>query len=442
MSRHFRLSIILIATAVLANSWAEQAVVELKNGQSLRGEVRETPDQVIIVTALGELRFDRTEVLAIKPIEDPPAEKPDAPATKPTEKNTLGDDVAAEFRKQFAELAADDIDGHFKLAEWARDRSRYDLAATQCRYILGMKPDHRNARLLLQLAEEKLQQRKLRESKAESRPAPLVSTKIPSPPLLSDRDIQRLRIGEILSGDGQVERLRVSFNRKAGQRDLIEEVGEELKSNPSVDPADLRVLERGRTPDQLRVILRYTGMKYADRIDIEEDPKVFDMFRTDVLPILYNNCARSGCHGGEAAKVFRLPPRNSGRKDAANYTAFAILDGFQTRKGPLINRRDPTASPLLDCMLPVRAESAHTNVKRFQPVAQSARDRSYETVLEWIRTLKTPRPEYGLERSYIGYCPVMPEKSATSQPTSAESTPPEDSVPEKDEAMDEAENPG
>lgn len=425
------LSVILLSVA-LGAAPADQAVVELKDGRTLRGDVRESADEIIIVTPLGEVRFPRTEVVAVRPIGDGD-EKPANPAATPQDPPKLGDDVAAEFRKRFSELASDDIEGHFKLAEWARDRNRYELVATQCRYILGMKPDHRNAKLLLQLAEDKMEQRKLRDGRPESRPAPLTSNKLASPPLLSDRDVQRLRIGELISNDGQIERLRVSFNRKAGQRDLIDEVAEELKTRTGVDPTDVRVLEHGRAPDQLRVILRYTGMKHADRIEIEEDPQVFETFRRDILPVLYNGCARSGCHGGEAAKVFRLPPRNVGRKDAATYTAFAILDALETRDGaPVINRRDPTASPLLGYLLPNSAESAHVNVRRFQPVAQSNRDRSYEMFLEWIRTLKSPRPDYGLERKYVGYCPVMPsqrDETTTTQPADEEMN--EEEVPEK-----------
>lgn len=410
----------VVLTAALCMAWGDRAIVELKDGRQLRGEVRETPTEIIIVTPLGEVRFDRDEVAKITPLAED-----DAPGTAPGEaeesggRTRLGDDVAAEFRKKFAELAADDIDGHFKLAEWARDRNRFDLVAPQCRYILGIKPDHRNARLLLSLAEEKIQQRRQRDARPESRPAALMSNKIPAPPLLSDRDIQRLRLGEILSRDGQVERLRVSFPRKAGQRNLIEEVSEIIR-DMNVDPADQRALERGRPPDQLRVILKYTGMRFADRIEIEEDPEVFQTFRRDVLPILYNGCARSGCHGGEAAQVFRLPARNVGRKDAAPYTAFAILDQFETSNGPLINRRDPIASPLLDYMLPASGNDVHAKVRQFQPVAQSSRDKTYTTVLEWIRRLKEPRPEYGLERTYRGYCPVQPDASATSQPADQE----------------------
>ncbi|MBL8877787.1 MAG: hypothetical protein JNG88_01605 [Phycisphaerales bacterium] len=438
--RRWSLASVLILSASLCAARADRAVVELKDGRTLRGEVRLTADEVIIVTSMGEVRFARTEVVAVRAIED---DKDEKPAAAPQDQPKLGDEVAAEFRKRFAELAADDIEGHFRLAEWARDRNRYELVATQYRYILGMKPDHRNAKLLLQLAEDKLEQRKLRDGKPESRPAPLTSNKLASPPLLSDRDIQRLRIGELLSSDGQIERLRVSFNRKGGQRELVDEVIEELKTRTGVDPADLRVLEHGRAPDQLRVILKYTGMKHADRIEIEEDPQIFEEFRRDILPVLYNGCARSGCHGGEAAKVFRLPPRNAGRKDAATYTAFAILEALETRDGaPVINRRDPTASPLLEYLLPNTAESAHVNVRRFQPVAQSNRDRQYEMFLNWIRALKSPRPDYGLERKYAGYCPVMPvprDEASTTQP--ADETMDEEEDPEKEPATQPTENP-
>lgn len=417
--RRFTIVMGVVLGAALCMAWGERAIVELKDGRQLRGEVRETATEIIIDTPLGEVRFDRDEVAKVTPLVD------DAPAEKPQEtgltdgRTRLGDDVAAEFRRKFTELAADDIEGHFKLAEWARDRNRFDLVAPQCRYILGMKPDHRNARLLLSLAEERIQQRKQRDAKPDSRPAPLMSNKIPPPPLLSDRDIQRLRLGEILARDGNVERLRISFTRKAGQRNLIDEVAEAIR-DMSIDPADQRALERGRPPDQLRVILKYTGMRFADRIEIEEDPEVFQIFRRDVLPILYNGCARSGCHGGEAAQVFRLPARNVGRKDAAPYTAFAILDQFETANGPLINRRDPIASPLLDYMLPPNSNDVHAKVRQFQPLAQSSREKTYTTVLEWIRRLKEPRPEYGLDRTYRGYCPVQPDASATSQPVEEE----------------------
>jgi hypothetical protein len=235
---------------------------------------------------------------------------------------------------------------------------------------------------------------------AGSEPAtqPAAPPELPPAPPLSDEDIQRLKLAE-LRLDGPPENVRVRFLRKGKQRDLAAEVLDELRQRPDYRPEWEETLLHGQPSQKLRLIVRTTDAEHVDRIVIENDPEVFATFRRRVLPLVERGCARSGCHGGRSARVFRFPS-GSPTSDTYAYTSFVLLDQMETADGPVLDRDDPEASRLLDYMLPPKAdEKAHPAVSHgppFQAVLRDRGDRLYTTVLDWISALRMPHPTYGL----------------------------------------------
>ena len=249
----------------------------------------------------------------------------------------------------------------------------------------------------------------------------------PAPPISKD-DIQRLRIRELIL-EGAAENVRVQFEKPARARDLPLEVLDELKGRADFDPLWEETLLRGKPQDKLQLILRETGLKYADRIKIMSDPEVFQTFRRRVLPMVNNGCARAGCHWGSESHVFRFPV-GSKTGDTYAYTVFALLDGMRTPGGELINRDYPEDSLLLTYMLPQEEnERAHPAVGKgpsFKAVVRGTDDPQYAVIADWINFLVRPHPDYGLEyeNPYArprgeAFEPVMP----ATEPTTPEPQP-------------------
>lgn len=414
--------LLLIPLAVLglppSPARAEEAVIELKDGRQLRGEVHETDTEVILTTSVGELRIPREQVLRVRPVTPRSATAPADSGRGPKAPPAPVDRVAAEFAKRLAAIDPGDVERQFALAEWAEEQGRYDLVAEQCRRVLRLKKDHAKALILLRTAERRLAQEPpggaAPERPAPERPSPAVAVgearqSLAQAPLASEKDINRLKLYEY-ARNGEPEKVRVKFKKKSGEPELPDLVLADAKNLPELGETDKRKLERGKPHEQLQVILAATDMRYADRIEVQSATEVFETFRRRVLPQVVQGCATSGCHAGEAAAVFRLPKNPTGR-DATLFASFLILDRMQTRDGPLINRENPAESVLLSYMLPPEAgPQQHPPVKRgaIKPVFRSRNDRGCEQIVEWIRSLRAPHPRYILDYKYPDWLPEPP----------------------------------
>lgn len=395
----------LLAAAALAGRLGN---VILKDGTRLRGDITESPTEIIVRNSAGEVRLARDKVARIEYLAAPlPIEQ--------------------DYEARRRVLAPSDVDGHYALAEWCRERRRYDLVKRQCEYVLSLQPDHPNAAMLLAEAEQKT---------AEAGPDSDGGKPIAPAPLMSERDINRLRLAEMRFGEGaESPRVHVRFLRKRGEPDLEDLVRRELRERGERNPEWEQTLQSGRPLEKLEVILRATGLKFADRIEVRGDTEPFETFKRRVLPLVVQNCARAGCHSGVTAKAIRFPSAASA-SDGYAYAVFALLDQLEPayatntidqrdasverpQRAPLISRDLPETSLLLDYMLPPSvAARSHPAVKRGRvtPAFTGLRDPDYETVLKWINMLRVPRPDYGLEYKFPEW--ALPD-TAASHPTSA-----------------------
>lgn len=218
-------------------------------------------------------------------------------------------------------------------------------------------------------------------------------------PFLSERDMNRLKLGE-LTLDGPAEKVRPRFLRGPRQEELPREVLEVLRKRPDFDPRWETTLLRGQPDEKLQLIVRQTGMEHADRMDVRGDPRAYEMFERNVLKLVDKSCARSGCHAGTGARVFRFPI-GSARNDKYVYTSFILLDQMETQYGPLIDRMNPEASTLVFYMLPRENNPRpHPQTEKgpaFRAVLRDHNDANYRAVVDWINYLLVPRPDYGLE---------------------------------------------
>jgi hypothetical protein len=357
---------------------AELANVILKDGTRLRGDVTTTDTEIVVRNDAGEVKFRKSEVDAV--------EWANAPAS-----------LDEEYLRRFRVLAADDLDGHFALAEWAHSKERYDLVRKQCTYILGLDPNHANARLLLDVAQRGLAERDDRPVRPRGGRA-RTGDGLAAPDLLGELDVKRLKMLEFPLDDPP-KNARVRFVGRRGEPPLPEVVRRELSAAGTLDGGARQRLEGGKPAEQLGTIVELTGVKHVSRVEISGDPPAIATFRRRVLPLVARGCATAGCHGGDDAAVFRMP-EGAPASDEHVYTSFLILDQVPTRFGPLINRKRPAQSPLLSFMLPRTAsDQPHPEVpgERLTARVRGERDPNFAMLVDWIESLRAPHPEYELD---------------------------------------------
>ncbi|MFO0839315.1 MAG: hypothetical protein U1D55_12425 [Phycisphaerae bacterium] len=235
-------------------------------------------------------------------------------------------------------------------------------------------------------------------SEPASRPS---GQQLAAPPLLSSVQINRLKLAEI-STTGDVERVRARFTKRAGEPDLETAVLAELEGRPELEEAR-RVFRSGEISERVQFILRHTGLKFADRIEIRGDTQTFSRFRKDVLPTVLRGCGRSGCHAGPHSAAFRLPSGSTESEEFA-YTAFLVLDAVRTPRGPLIDRSASQRSVLLSYLCPPREGAPeHPAVARgthITPALRGVADPRHQALADWIASLRTPRPAYDLDYAW------------------------------------------
>jgi hypothetical protein len=424
----------LLATVLcLAASPADTAKVWLTDGTVLRGAVELTQTELTLHNAAGQVSYPRQRVTRIEWF-DPPQT------------------VQANYLRRFWELPADDVAEHFALAQWLVEHRLFDAARTQCAYVLKFDSEHQGAKALLEKAERSLEgepeptaqaaaesgEQLAGDQDATTRPSHSRYEGVPPPPVLSESDIQRLKLLEC-DLDGPPERLNVRFIRPRGAPDLESLVREDLRNAGDYDPDWLYTLEHGEPREKLQVILKTTGLKYADRIEVLNHPAAFATYRRRVLPLVTRGCVRSGCHGGRAAHAFRFPAGSQSR-DGYVYASFVILDRMNTAAGPMIDRGSPEQSALLRFLLPAEeGQEVHPPVehRRVRPVLRNPRDPRYQAVVEWIGSLRSPHPDYQLDYEFAvwaGQPPEQPDAAPAREPSDEEAIGPEPaSVPGADD---------
>lgn len=362
-------SALVAALVYTAASSARPAIVVTRDGKEIRGDVTETPDEVKVVVDGTTRTIPRNEVKEIR----------------------AAIDVDAEYARRARQLKDNDADGHYGLAEWCRQQERWDLVLAEAKKALAANAKHENAALLARLAV-----RKLEAAPPENKGKP---TTRPEPKkYVTPEDIQKLRIAELrVRGP---ERVRVNF-----ARGFVERFVEEMSGEPELDTREEQAgFNRLPSPEKLQAVIAISDHKYndpyrfADQIEIVDDPYVFQTLKTRLMPAILKNCATAACHGGqEGAGGFRLlsdPPTQQ-----ALYTNFLMLDSYVGKDGRVIDRDAPDKSLLLEYGLPPDvAEKPHPKTPTtIRPMFRSRRDPAVRLMQDWIASLRIPHPAYGID---------------------------------------------
>lgn len=376
----------------------EEVVLVLNTGREITGFlISATEESVVVRISEIDTTFPRSRVAAVRRL---------AP-------------VAERYAALRTSVDDSDVRARLALVEWLRVRQAYDLALLELEGILEVEPGNPDARTLHQwlLAHLNLAERSVRRAERPQRV--VVRESAPPVPVLSERDINRIRVFEIdvktptrlMISDETMRRLMVSY--------------------PASFPVDLTSREQMLKLDpidKLRLIFQLRAREFYDDVRVMQDPPVMADFKSRVHSAggwLVNACASNRCHGGAEAGRLRLVNERP-NSDAAAYTNFVIIERFRLADGtPLINFEEPARSPLLHMALPRRSSLyPHPQVdpqalgQDWSFVFRSTSERKFRDAVEWIGSLYQPRPDYGIE-----YPPRPPEPEA--QPEPAPETEPE-----------------
>jgi hypothetical protein len=328
----------------------------------------------------------------------------------------------------------DDVVERIRLSRWLLSMKRLSLALEEIDRALMIDPDSQPAKDLRTtiLAQARLEE----EKKSAPAPAPTPRVLKPQFPLLTDAQINLMRIFEVDLKDPprmitKPETTRKFLEAYSGRQ------ARELGTIPTT-PEGRDVFVRKPVSEILEWMFELRAREFYGEIEVTEDPRAMRLFRDSVhRNWLINSCATNRCHGGEDAGRLQLFNRNPNSKHSV-YTNFLILDRFRLDDGrPLISYDSPADSVLLDYGLPLKdAVRKHPEVKglgrgKWQPVFSGRDDQRYIAAIEWIRAMYRPRAEYPVEYPPGAGRPVQPSPGPRAVPVPLDATPPTPADPAK-----------
>lgn len=355
-----------------------QVLVRLKAGGDVSGELVREDDEVLVLRIAGvETRIPRSDIVSVTPLRS----------------------LQERYRSMRAIIDDNDVDRLLILIEWLVRSGLLDEARSELDHVQRVDPDNPDAARLRSMVDRLLELRR----KSQERPrksAPQRRSRAPRPlrpgpesfPLLSDQEINRIKVYEIdLDHPPRLvipkETIEQLFARY-GDSDLLPADDEGRKAFANKPPVEI-----------LRTMFQLRARDLYDQVQVLELPRSLQRFRRDVHNgWLLNACASTRCHGGLDAGDFLLYTRNR-NSERTVVTNFLILDRFRTSQGQaLINYDQPEASPLLQMALPARtARPAHPPVRGWRPIFRSPSDRRFRQTVAWIRSMHQPRSDYGVE---------------------------------------------
>ena len=320
------------------------------------------------------------------------------PATRLAELEVLAP-IDVRYHAMRDAIDNDDLARLILLAEWLRQRERFDVALAEIDHVLDVDPQHPRARELRRLV---LAQMALADGDEPAGPG--AGERPETFPVLSPDQVNLLKVYEIDLADPP----KLLIRPETIDRLLDEYADSELLPKTHEGREAFRRLPPERI---LEYMFRLRARHFYTEVRVLGQPKALQRFRESVHSAwLINGCATARCHGGEQAGRIWLNSRKR-NTEATVYTNFFILDRYRLPDGtPLIDYDQPALSPLLHMALP-REKSAfpHPEVvaeglaEGWRPIIRSTDDRRFVQAVEWIQSMYRPRPDYPID-----YDPPVP----------------------------------
>lgn len=401
------LLIVWSLTTVLASvALGKQANVTLSDGRVLSGELVSETTQAITLRIAGiNTPITRDQIKDIQYIQS----------------------ISEQYAQRRAKLAADDIEGRYELARWLFDQKAYDMAKKELTELQATAPDHKQAKLLLRVVEERI---KLSSQPAvepdKTTPAADPTAKIPATqttgPRLSDDVLAKLpRLSEEQISLIRLYEIDLSARpRVIVPREVIETVLKDYAEKPGVPKGKSNQDAFRAAPgyEQLYTIISIGADALYPRVIVRDDPPAMRDFRTKIHQnFVLSYCATAQCHGGpNSGKIFLFPDRAN--DEATVYTNFLILNNYSDETGYMIDRGGNVEDSLLiqHAMPRTVAKYPHPDVAGWRSLINTDRDPRYKMIADWMRELNPRRKTYPINYK----APMFPiAKHAQTQPAPA-----------------------
>ncbi len=386
---------IIVFSCAAASALAREVILTLKDGRRITGElVSQSPDNVVIKIANISTTFDRTMVAKIE------------------EKLT----ITEQYQQRLERLAKDDLAGRYQLAQWlyeqgdvrnadlsAEQRAKADeLAIKQLNWLLQDDSDHVQAKMLRGLVAQRIEQRRRAAETAPERDDP------PRRADETDRDAAPAERPKYLTEE-QRNLLKIyEINLRDRPTVVVRpDTVDKIYDNPTYRADQAMADYQGVTGkakfrnlpgyEQLRILFDLRARELYEEVVIRTEPQALKEFRTRINPTyVARYCGE--CHGPDRAEHPPIVFNRKANSEQVAYTNFLILSRMRGGKRDLIDRQNPEESRLLQFGLP-RDEAAypHPDVRKFRQYFTGPEDRRYVEMVEWIRSLYFPAPQYPID---------------------------------------------
>ncbi|HEX8342375.1 MAG TPA: hypothetical protein VF624_15840 [Tepidisphaeraceae bacterium] len=335
-------------------------------------------------------------------------------------------DFETRWNAEYDKLAKDDATGRIALARLAFDNRKYDFAEKALRDAQAVDPNSAEAADLLKLT---ISQRRLERNSpagggtgpATPQPGTNVQPQAPvsSWKLLAPDQINRIKQVEMREND---DKLRFNFKNGVAKKFVDNDPG-----------LGMKFTEFSRLPkaQQASLIIK-NGGELARDVEITNDPDVLLTFRKDVMPLVLQGCATSGCHNGQSEAAGKFALVSPANDHAAVYSNFVVLNSYRQQfrvpaggessifaasTAQMIDRTQPEKSLILQYALPQQgAELKHPVVKNYNGILRGGtNDAKYANIRNFVGALNKTPVDYGftfeLERrepASPGDAPVAP----------------------------------
>jgi hypothetical protein len=302
-----------------------------------------------------------------------------APATAPT--TAAGTPAAQDLAR------AQQVAEHYAQAKTFYADREFRSARGELLKSLALDPSFPDAQLLMAVIDERL----AHPTAANGGPA---SAPAPDPRLLTEREINRVRLLELTTDDHLLK-------GRIARRDL-EQLWEKIVLQLPVDEQPTRgdrerFMQSANFAQQVDTILTRRAQDFYDTVDLVTEPVTLSRYRSLIQPVVLQSCATAGCHSSQDHHSVVFFGGTSGRVSLAeSYTNFYTLSTYQVGNDSMIDRHLPMDSLLLQYLLPPNVARAPHPRKAPLSVAQRAAPESqkYRQVLNWIEALQYPARDY------------------------------------------------
>lgn len=372
-----------LVLGVYTTAQAREAIVTLKDGRQVTGELVSETDQDIELKISGiTARFNKSDIESV--------------VAKMT--------VEEQYRERRAKLADDDIANRTKLVNWLNNLNSNDglkFAKIEVDDLIRRAPDDGNVKILKSIIDQKIKQAAApKEVKPDAEmPTPPVKPEAPTATepkgdgklpdtLLTEEQINLIKIYMIEPRDKPAVTV---------PKDVIQELFDKY--------GDHELVPKGRTDrmkvlglrgyEQLDLLFSVRARDLYPKVTVQTDPLQVKTFRAGIHQnYVLNYCGTAKCHGGEEAGNFFLFFKAPVNRDDVVYTNFYILRAWDDERGFMVDLERPSRSYLLQYgMERESAATPHPDVKGWQPLIRNLKSSQYEQVTDWILSL-------GLEQTF------------------------------------------